>query len=477
MRIALTSLMLLCTGCYISPPYKTDAEIQAAIRTGEVLAYNVVPAPGAAECLEIKYAANLPYDVFIATISKLHKDGSTWARADAWASSGRTLSSNGNTVTYELIFPLWPQPRTIIESTLNPEHGVKTWRVTAGSWQGWGTSRYIDRGDYVEVIERNNSPESYNLRRGEVVAHDKASYAAYRRIAEQYAANNRDKLTVTARRPPPTAPDTEKITGPIKRRWAIVIGVANYKHSGKNLQPLQYADKDAKAFSDFLTSEAGGSFPKSHVTLLTNDQATNKNIRKALFTFLKKAIKEDLVIVYFSGHGASDPDRPKNLYLLTYDTDPSDIAATAFPMDDVKKALANTIEAQRVVVLADACHSGGVASDVKTKGVRIGERNEAMVKYWSQLSKTSHGRVIFTSSQSGETSQESAKWGKGHGVFTWALLEGLKGAADSDGNGIVTIGEAIRYTDEKVRRETKSAQHPTVAGDKYDSNLPMGVVK
>jgi len=62
-------------------------------------------------------------------------------------------------------------------------------------------------------------------------------------------------------------------------------------------------------------------------------------------------------------------------------------------------------------------------------------------------------------------------------VFTWALLEGLKGAADYDNSGIVTLGEAIRYTDEKVRRETKSAQHPSVAGDKYDSKLPMGVVK
>ena len=183
------------------------------------------------------------------------------------------------------------------------------------------------------------------------------------------------------------------------------------------------------------------------------------------------------MVIYFSGHGASDPDRPKNLYLLTYDTDPANIAATAFPMDDVKKALSNTIEAQRVVVLADACHSGGVASETNTKGVRVGERNKAMVKYWSQLSQTSSGRVIFTSSQSGETSQESAKWGRGHGVFTWALLEGLKGAADSDSDNIVTIGEAIRYTDETVRRETKSAQHPTVAGDKYDSKLPMGVVK
>ena len=264
---------------------------------------------------------------------------------------------------------------------------------------------------------------------------------------------------------------------PIGQRWAVVIGVASYEKSGERLEALRYADEDAKAFRGFLISKAGGSFPASHVLLLTNEQATTTGIRKALFSFLKKAIREDLVIVYFSGHGAADPDRPKNLYLLTYDTDPADISGTAFPMDDVKKALANTIEAQRVVVLADACHSGGVAHEVQTRGVRVGETNEAINKYWEELSKTAPGRVIFTSSERSEISQESAKWGGGHGVFTWALLEGLKGAADYDGSGIVTLGEVIRYTDERVRRETKSAQHPTVAGEQYDPALPMGVVK
>lgn len=258
------------------------------------------------------------------------------------------------------------------------------------------------------------------------------------------------------------------LTATIGQRHAVVIGVAKYRAAGELLLPLQYAAKDAEEFRDFLTSPAGGSFPASQVVLLTNEQATSVEIRKALFTFLKSAIKEDLVVIFFSGHGAADPDRPGNLYLLSYDTDPNDIAATAFPMDDVQKALRNTIEAQRVVVLTDACHSGGVAQSMKTKGVRLGSSNEAVNKYWSALSETGPGRVIFTSSERGEVSQESAAWGGGHGVFTWALLEGLRGAADSDKDGIVTLGETLRFTNERVRRETKSAQHPTIAGENYD---------
>ena len=265
--------------------------------------------------------------------------------------------------------------------------------------------------------------------------------------------------------------------GKIGQRWAVVVGIAEYKARGDKLESLKYADKDARAFRDFLVSEAGGGFAPDHVLLLTNEEATTRDIRKGLFTFLKSAIREDLVVVFFSGHGAGDPDRPENLYLLTYDTDAEDISGTAFPMDDVKKALANTIEAQRVVVLADACHSGGVANAGGTKGIRVATRNDAINRYWAELSKTGPGRVIFASSQRDEVSQEDARWGGGHGVFTWVLLEGLKGAADADGDGIVTIGEAIRYTDEHVRRETRSAQHPTVAGEQYDAKLPMGVLR
>ena len=257
----------------------------------------------------------------------------------------------------------------------------------------------------------------------------------------------------------------------------MIIGVGDYAEAGERLESLRFADKDAEAFRNFLVSKQGGSFPPSHVLLLTNEQATTRAVRKAMFGFLKQAIAEDLVIIYFSGHGAGDPDRPENLYLLTHDTEPADIAGTAFPMRDIRTALETTIEAQRVVVLADACHSGGVSQEMQTRGVRIGTQNEAINRYWSQLSQTGAGRVIFTSSQAGETSQESAKWGGGHGVFTWAMLEGMKGAADTDGDGIVTLGETIRYTDQRVRRETRSAQHPSVAGEQYDPNLPMGIVK
>ena len=90
-------------------------------------------------------------------------------------------------------------------------------------------------------------------------------------------------------------------------------------------------------------------------------------------------------------------------------------------------------------------------------------------------------RMIFTSCETGEKSRESAKLGGGHGVFTWFLLQSLRGEADKptsggDGNGTVTLGELIEYTRDQVKRFTGNQQHPDTAG-RFDRNLTMGVVK
>ena len=75
------------------------------------------------------------------------------------------------------------------------------------------------------------------------------------------------------------------------------------------------------------------------------------------------------------------------------------------------------------------------------------------------------------------------QWGGGHGVFTFCMLEGLKGAADdpaenssANGDSIVTLGELMDYVDERVRRETKAAQHPDTSG-RFNRAWPMAKVK
>lgn len=257
------------------------------------------------------------------------------------------------------------------------------------------------------------------------------------------------------------------------QRWAVVVGVSQYEHSHKGIPNLRYADADARAFYEFLKSPKGGGFPDDHILFLENEKATLAELKHALFDFLGQAIREDLVVVYFAGHGAPDPLNAQNLFLLTHDTDPDQMRSTAFPMWDLQTALARFIPSERVVVLVDACHSAGVGENLATRNI---EEGNVINRYLLELSKSGKGRAIFTASESGELSHESPEWGGGHGAFTWFLLQGLNGPADTDEDGIVSLGEMIDYASEHVRRATKSNQHPNTSG-RFDRNLPMAVLQ
>lgn len=258
----------------------------------------------------------------------------------------------------------------------------------------------------------------------------------------------------------------------IGKRWAVVIGISEYLHANKGITPLRFAHRDAHEFMRFIRSAQGGGFPAANTRLLLNEQATTRNIRSTLFTFLKQAKADDLVIIYIASHGAPEPGRPDNLYLITYDTDPDDLASTAFPMWDMQTALTRYIIAERVVVLADACHSAGVGGEA---GLRSVGNANLINTYLANLQKTKPGRAIITASEANQLSREGEQWG-GHGVFTHYLLQGLKGEADSDQNGIITIAEAFNYVYYKVRRATDSQQHPNIQGQ-FDRNLPLAVTR
>ena len=89
------------------------------------------------------------------------------------------------------------------------------------------------------------------------------------------------------------------------------------------------------------------------------------------------------------------------------------------------------------------------------------------------LSKVGDGVCVISASSDRELSQESRKWGGGHGVFTYYLLKGLNREADYNRDQRVTLGELIPYLSEQVRRATRNAQSPTVSG-KFDPALSIG---
>jgi len=238
-------------------------------------------------------------------------------------------------------------------------------------------------------------------------------------------------------------------------KFAVVVGIARYSDTAGGITSLQFADRDAQDFRDFLLSPDGGSFSKDNIRLLLNDDATSQNVRSALFTFLTKAQPQDEVVLYIAGHGAPDPNDPRNLYLLTYDTKIDDMGGTAFPMYQLQDVFTRVIKAKRVVTFADTCHSYGFSG----ASVHGKKSNNLVNQYLSHFANDSD-RAVITASDISQLSYESDKWGGGHGVFTFFLLKGLHGEADYNKDGTVTAGELFAYIHDSVDKATDGNQSP-----------------
>jgi uncharacterized caspase-like protein len=140
---------------------------------------------------------------------------------------------------------------------------------------------------------------------------------------------------------------------------------------------------------------------------------------------------------------------------------------------DIDTAFKRHIKSRKIVMFADACHSAGITGDIATRDI---DRKNMVNRYLLEVAKARKGCMILTASEAGEFSQESKKWGGGHGVFTYFLLNGLKGEADINENNIVTLGELTDFVCENVRRATKNTQHPHAAGI-LDREFPLSFLK
>jgi uncharacterized caspase-like protein len=263
--------------------------------------------------------------------------------------------------------------------------------------------------------------------------------------------------------------DKDVRSGP--QKWAVIVGTSEYLNRG--VPPLRFADKDAEAFANFLQTPEGGAFQPDHMRILLNKNATLAGLQEALIDFLQQAIDKDLVIIYFAGHGLPDPARPQNLYLLTYDADPARLGTTTFPMWQIEDVLKRYISSKRIIVFSDACHSGGLSVDFATRGMDATKSN-LINQYLADLSRSKEGIVIFTASAAGEVSQEYPELG--HGVFTYYLLEGMKGLADLNNDYTVTINELMQYVEDQVKRKTKGAQNPMRSQTMYDKDLTISQI-
>jgi len=256
-----------------------------------------------------------------------------------------------------------------------------------------------------------------------------------------------------------------------KNIWAVVVGINDYAHT----RPLRYAVNDALAFHRHLTEHVG--IPDENILLLLDREANLTRLRSALGTHLKtRAGEDDMVIIYFAGHGATERDVMSpdgdglEKYLLPQDADLKDLYASALPMREVRHVF-NRIRSERLVFIADACYSG--ASGGRTVGMSGGLRASLSEDFLDRIA-SGKGRVILSASGANEVSEEDEKIG--HGVFTFHLLKGLQGAADADGDGLITVDEAYGYVSRKVPDATGQEQHPVKKGT-VEGRLVLGICR
>jgi tetratricopeptide (TPR) repeat protein len=258
----------------------------------------------------------------------------------------------------------------------------------------------------------------------------------------------------------PAAPQPLASRPAVPRSYAVIVGISNYRNLGENLQ-LQFAERDAQSIYTILISPEGGNFKAENVHVLTGDKATLADLRREIDTWLPAVAKEDdRVLIYFAGHGFLYQGKG---YLAPYDIDLNDIGATGYPMDELGAVVGSKIQAKYKILLTDACHSGAITPEDSQN------LNHA-------LSSMNPSLFSLTASRDRERSFESPDLEGGHGVFTYYVVKGMQGAADTSHDGIVTADELAEYVHTNVRDATKGQQNPTSERGSFDPEMLLSLV-
>jgi tetratricopeptide (TPR) repeat protein len=223
-----------------------------------------------------------------------------------------------------------------------------------------------------------------------------------------------------------------------RRSFAMIMGISTYKF----IRPLSYADSDAELFRDFLKSPAGGKLADSNIYFLKNEEAKAPNFLVKGMSWLRgRNLKSgDRLYIYLAGHG--DAINQDEYFYLTYDCNPAGdknnyLITGTIQLYNLKVRIA---EASRkgveVIFIMDACRTNELPGG-----------GEGQQQLQAAISEKQAGEIIMLATGAGQESLEDASIGNGHGLFTYYLVDGLTGMADTEGahDNLVTLEELEKY--------------------------------
>ena len=244
---------------------------------------------------------------------------------------------------------------------------------------------------------------------------------------------------------------SSKRVKPNPNALALIIGVANYEKTSAN---ALYADKDAQQFYDYATMKLG--IPAKNIKELVNNKADRVEIGLAIQDWIARSTKQGKtdVYIFFAGHGLASQDG-EDMFLLPYDGSPRLLKASAIRR---KELFANIKQAnpRSVTVFLDTCYSGVTRNEemlVAGRPIVIKAKEQAIPD----------GFTLFSAASNEQISRplEEAK----HGMFSYFLMKGMEGDADTNNDKKITALELHNYVRENVVQQSSGSQTPELQGD------------
>ena len=234
---------------------------------------------------------------------------------------------------------------------------------------------------------------------------------------------------------------------------ALVIGVG---------ADLPNTVDDAQGLADILKDPGRCAYPADQVQVLVRDGAARAPILDGLRRLAERATVDSTVVVYFSGHGyVAEASIGQAYYLMPFGYDLNRLAPTAISGAEFNAAL-QAIQAQKILVLLDCCHAGGL-DDAKAPGLTF--TKAPLPPEAASFLARGQGRALIASSRDTELSYA----GKPYSAFTLALIEALCGQGAARSDGYVRVADLAVYTGGKVAQRTKERQHPLLNFQQADN--------
>jgi hypothetical protein len=258
-------------------------------------------------------------------------------------------------------------------------------------------------------------------------------------------------------------PVAAAIAEPVHDKWAIVVGISKFEKP--NVPALKNSAKDARDFYDYLIKEAN--FQPDHVRLILDEKATRRRILSELDNmFLGRVARpDDMIVLFFSTHGSpAQLDKMGKNFIVAYDTEPNELFATGIEMQAMTRDLKERVDAKRVLLVLDACHSGGTAA----KGIhRVGNFDTDALSIGT-------GQMVICSSEPDQQSWESKRYN--NGVFTRKLLDGLR-SKGRDTSIEEAFNAATSSVQDEVRQDYPGIRQTPVIRSKWSGDKLILAVK